>query len=193
MLNGPDSSKEKLLNKSPGRTFSLVLNYSPTVLTSTPCSKPQNQVSSPKTPQSNIKRKRPAWAVFAIHPKRVWIISYSNSAQRRLIRLGGCPGWSESSLCVQVILLILSCSGSIFLWNKLLINLLHSKVTRYSVLENVLWRICIIDGRLKDWFPCGIFWSHDLRVSSFSESFQNKHICLSAFCKLFVMCPRMCR
>ena len=25
-----------------------------------------------------------------------------------------------------------------------------SKVTRYSVLENVLWQICLIDGRLKD-------------------------------------------
>ena len=30
------------------------------------------------------------------------------SAQRRLIRLGGCPGWSESLLGVQVILWVLS-------------------------------------------------------------------------------------
>ena len=107
-------------------------------------------MSSPKTPQSNIKRKRPAWSVFAIHPKRVWILSYSYSAQRRLIRLVGCPGWSESSLCVHIILLVLSCRGSIFFWNKLLIYLLHSKVTCYSMLENVLWRICLTDGRLKD-------------------------------------------
>ena len=30
------------------------------------------------------------------------------------IRLGGCPGWSESSLGAQVILLVLSCCGSYY-------------------------------------------------------------------------------
>ena len=29
-----------------------------------------------------------------------------------LIRLGGCPGWSESSLCAQATLLVLSWGGS---------------------------------------------------------------------------------
>ena len=32
--------------------------------------------------------------------------------QADLTRLGRCPGWSESSLCTQVILLVLSCWGS---------------------------------------------------------------------------------
>ena len=31
---------------------------------------------------------------------------------KTLIRLGGCPGWSEASLGTQVILLVLSCGGS---------------------------------------------------------------------------------
>ena len=31
-------------------------------------------------------------------PHKAWVLSYPLSAQRRLIRLGGCPGWSESSL-----------------------------------------------------------------------------------------------
>ena len=31
---------------------------------------------------------------------------------KTLIRLGGCPGWSESSLGAQVMLLVLSCTGS---------------------------------------------------------------------------------
>ena len=31
---------------------------------------------------------------------------------KTLIRLGGCPGWSESLLGAQVITLVLSCSGS---------------------------------------------------------------------------------
>ena len=33
--------------------------------------------------------------------KNPWVLSYPLSTQRRLIRLGGCPGWSESSLGAQ--------------------------------------------------------------------------------------------
>ena len=36
--------------------------------------------------------------VFAVRMKKAWVLSCSWSAQRRLIRLGGCPGWSSSSL-----------------------------------------------------------------------------------------------
>ena len=50
--------------------------------------------------------------VFAVRLKKVWVLSSPKSAQRRLIRLGGCPGWSESSLGAYVILLVLSYSGS---------------------------------------------------------------------------------
>ena len=39
--------------------------------------------------------------VFAVRMKKAWVLSYPLSAQRRLIRLVGCPGWSESSLCAQ--------------------------------------------------------------------------------------------
>ena len=41
---------------------------------------------------------RPVWSVFAVRIKKAWVLSYPLSAQWRLIRLGGCPGWSESSL-----------------------------------------------------------------------------------------------
>ena len=37
--------------------------------------------------------------------KKHWVLSYPLSALRRLFRLGGCPGWSESSLGTKVILL----------------------------------------------------------------------------------------
>ena len=46
------------------------------------------------------RRLRSAWAaaqsdrVFAVRMKKLWVLSYPLSAQRRLIRLGGCPGWS---------------------------------------------------------------------------------------------------
>ena len=36
--------------------------------------------------------------VFAVRMKSAWVRSYLLSTQWRLIRLGGCPGWSESSL-----------------------------------------------------------------------------------------------
>ena len=48
----------KNLKKSPGWKTSLILNYCPSVLTSAPCPKSQNQVASPKTPKRNKKRKR---------------------------------------------------------------------------------------------------------------------------------------
>ena len=40
-------------------------------------------------------------SVFAVRMEKARVLSYPLSAQRRLIRLGGCPGWSESSLGAQ--------------------------------------------------------------------------------------------
>ena len=40
-------------------------------------------------------------SVFAVRIKKAWVLSYPLSAHRRLIRLGGRPGWSESSLGAQ--------------------------------------------------------------------------------------------
>ena len=34
--------------------------------------------------------------VFAVRMKKAWVLSYPLSTKRRLIRLGGCPGWSAS-------------------------------------------------------------------------------------------------
>ena len=39
--------------------------------------------------------------VFAVRMKKPWVLSYPLSPQLRLIRLGACPGWSESSLGTQ--------------------------------------------------------------------------------------------
>ena len=54
----------------------------------------------------------PVWSVFAVRMKKAWVLIYPLSAQRRLIKLGGCPGWSESSLVAFAILLVLSCVDS---------------------------------------------------------------------------------
>ena len=43
----------------------------------------------------------PVWSVFTVRLKKALVLSYPLSAQRRLIRLGGCPGCSESSLGTQ--------------------------------------------------------------------------------------------
>ena len=44
---------------------------------------------------------RPVWSVFALRMKKALVLSYPWSAQQRLIRLAGCPGWSESLLGAQ--------------------------------------------------------------------------------------------
>ena len=66
---------------------------------------PSKDSDQPEHPPSLIR-------VLAVCMKKAWVLSYPLSAQRRLIRLGGCPGWSESSLDTQVILLVLSCGDS---------------------------------------------------------------------------------
>ena len=66
---------------------------------------PNEESDQPGHPPSLIR-------VFAVRMKNPWVLGYTLIAQWRLIRLGRCPGWSESSLGAQVILLVLSCSGS---------------------------------------------------------------------------------
>ena len=49
---------------------------------------------------------RPIWSVFSVRSMGSYGPKPSSCEQRRLIRLGGCPGWSESSLAAQIILLV---------------------------------------------------------------------------------------
>ena len=51
---------------------------------------PSEDSHQPGNPPSLIR-------VFAVRMKKAWVLSFPLSAQRRLIRLGGCPDWSESS------------------------------------------------------------------------------------------------
>ena len=51
--------------------------------------------------------------VFAVRMKKTWVISFPRErTAKTLIRLGGCAGWSESSLDARVIMFVLSCGGS---------------------------------------------------------------------------------
>ena len=64
------------------------------------------------------RRPRSAWASaqsdqsLRCPDDKAWVLSYPLSAQRRLIRLSGCPGWSKSSLGAHATLLVLSWGGS---------------------------------------------------------------------------------
>ena len=51
---------------------------------------PSEDSDQPGHPPSLIR-------AFAVCMKKPWVLSYPLSTQRRLIRLGGCPSWSESS------------------------------------------------------------------------------------------------
>ena len=52
--------------------------------------------------------------VITVWMKKAWFLSYSLSTQRRLIWLGGCPGWSESSLGAHASLLVLTRGGPFY-------------------------------------------------------------------------------
>ena len=69
----------------------------------------QNEQNDVRPAKTQIRLIRP----FAVRMKKHWVLSYPLSARRRLIRLGGYPGWSESSLGAHVILLVLACCSSI--------------------------------------------------------------------------------
>ena len=81
----------------------------------------------------------PVWSVFAVRMKKAWVLSYLLSAQRRLIRLGGCPGWSWVFPGCTVTLLVLSCRGS------------NTEVHRKTGLPVDLWAPPI---RFKPYFNC---------------------------------------
>ena len=54
--------------------------------------------------------------VFAVRMKKPWVISYPLSTQRRLIRLGRCPGWSDSSLGTHLFCWFCHVVAHMFLW-----------------------------------------------------------------------------
>ena len=66
--------------------------------------------------------------VFEVCMKKPWVLSYPLSAQRRLIRLGGCPGWSESSLGAHSFCWFCHVSANIYFKNK--IRFSENKLTK---------------------------------------------------------------
>ena len=66
---------------------------------------PSQDSDPPGNPPSLIR-------VFVVRMKNLWALNYLLSAVKTLISLGGCPGWSESSLGAHVSLLVLSCVSS---------------------------------------------------------------------------------
>ena len=70
---------------------------------------PSEDSDQPGHPPSLIR-------VFAVRMKKAWVFNYPLRAQRRLIRLGGCPGWCAGLMWVfaghTVTLLVLSCRCS---------------------------------------------------------------------------------
>ena len=67
--------------------------------------------------------------------KKPWVLSYRMSAQRRLIRLGGCPSWSESSLGAQSFCWF--CHEAAHYYHKVLIHVYqkNSTVQSYSLVK----------------------------------------------------------
>ena len=91
--------------------------------------------------------------VFAVRIKKAWVLSYPLSAQRRLIRLGGCTGWSESSLGAHAILLVLSWGGSNALRFNVGIVFIKVIVSKRRLKTNQTCKqtCCISKGSLSDY------------------------------------------
>ena len=91
---------------------------------------------------------RSAWAsaqsdqVFAVRMKKAQVLNYPLSAQWRLIRLGGCQGWSESSLGTQMILLVLSRGGSFYGNHCITSTITMMKKTEEESRSGVVFSIC---------------------------------------------------
>ena len=80
----------------------------------------QNQQNGMCTQRSSDQPGHPPTGslirVFAVRMKKAWVLSYPLSAQRRLFRLGGCQGWSESSLGAKSVYWFCHEAAHLFLW-----------------------------------------------------------------------------
>ena len=87
---------------------------------------------------------------------------------KTLIRLGGCPGWSESSLGAQVILLVLSWGGS----NRSTVKQVSSG-SALSTLENKFYAMTGVSVCAGWAFPCQWNYVHH-KLLILSASWQNQ-------------------
>ena len=80
---------------------------------------------------------RPVWSESSLS---IWRNIGSSSTHwapaKTLIRLGGCPGWSESLLGAQAILLVLS-------WGGFIVDLTYSKETLWIINVIVVYDVAI--------------------------------------------------
>ena len=80
-----------------------------------------NKVACAPSQDSDLPRHLPRLIiVFAVCMKKAWVLSYPLSAQRRLIRLGRCPGWSECLLGARHLLVLSWCGSNKRLFSKVL-------------------------------------------------------------------------
>ena len=82
--------------------------------------------------------------VFAVSSMGSWGSNVSSRGQQRLIRLGRCPGWSESSLGAKFILLVLTWGSSNVPGAWGYTRALHKKsqVTQYSLTSGSIGTNC---------------------------------------------------
>ena len=88
--------------------------------------------------------------VFAVRMKKAWVLSFPLSAQRRLIRLGGCPGWSESSLGAYAILLFFFSWGGSYEESNTRWNRLHPEQRKHLMITITMILYGILNLTPKD-------------------------------------------
>ena len=103
------------------------------------------------------------------------------TAQRRLIRLGGCQGWSESSLGALITLLFWSCgsSNAEWTWNTHLICFCDILIVLFSSKASTsltFWLLFSVPKHLRHWhFECW-FQFQSIYVTDILIQFQSIYI-----------------
>ena len=111
--------------------------------------------------------------VLAVRMKKHWVLSYPLSVQRRLIRLGGCPGLSESSLGAQsfcwfcheaaryqgdspsptlIVTLLPSTVGAIMPFDRLALHTVPLSTWYVSTSENIIMRLWHFSSSVNSFF-----------------------------------------
>ena len=110
----------------------------------------------------------PVWSVFAVCMKKHWALNcmYLLSAQWRLIRLGGCPGWPESMLgACHFVVNSIKVMRRLCLWNLLVFYQTWEKCWIKIMLwasDIKFWQLCHISMRQSPYFSkpqCGDGWN----------------------------------
>ena len=131
---------------------------------------------SDKTNKMTVRPAKTQIRVFAVRSMSSLRPKLYSCGQRRLIRLGGCPGWSESSLGAHAILFVLPWGG-IYSFECLVASMMvvsckkaQTHLLRYLGYDILIWKP-IVGKTPRLWRQSFTFWG---AYQTLSREYLNK-------------------